>query len=197
MRTREELKERISELKEQVLSNTRKKMGISEEKREDFKKRSAETKAKRQQKTQTLETSSTDSAPAGDPTLGRLRRQDLDPNRSVMAQRVEHQMKKTGMTREDAKATVLARREARQAQIADVQSQYGIGAGQARNVVQYANRNKTTPEGGGPAVANYQLAQRVVRMAKNKGLTRDEAAGVINSRRQARMNASQTPPETV
>lgn len=135
-------------------------------------------------------------ATTGDATLGRLKRKDMDPNRSVMAQRVEHQMKKTGMTREDAKAAVVARREARQAQIADIQSQYGVGAGQARNIVQYANRNKVAGAEGQPAVANYQLAKRVVQMAKNKGLSRSEAAGVIASRKEKRQAAAapaQTP----
>lgn len=192
--------------KEAILADARKKQGINEEKRQDFKKRTAEAKAKRDQKpkaekpvkTTTASTSATTastSATTGDPNLGRLKRRDMDPNRSVMAQRVEHQMKKTGMTREDAKSAILARREVRQGQIADVQSQYGVGAGQARNIVQYANRNKVAGTEGQPAVANFDAAKRIVQMARNKGLTRKEAAGVIEMRKQARQTAA-SPAQT-
>jgi hypothetical protein len=203
----------VKEKKEAVLADARKKMGISEEKREKFKERSAEAKIKRQQKTQTEKTTSTTStttpatdsqppelfgygkdAPAGDPTLGHLRREDMDPNRSVMAQRVERQMEKTGMTREDAKSAVLARREERQGQIADVRKEYSVGEQRARNIVQYANRNKVAGAEDGPAVANYQLAKRVVEMSRNKGLTRKEAAGVIASRQENRKKSAETTP---
>lgn len=207
-----EAKSPVKEKKEAVLAEARKKIGASEEKRKEFKERTKQSQAKRQakrqeaeQQTQAVATTPAATATApnampaattGDATLGRLKRKDMDPNRSVIAQRVEHQMKKTGMTREDAKATVLARREARQAQIADVQSQYGVGAGQAQNIVQYANRNKVAGAEGQPAVANYQLAKRVVQMSKNKGLSRSEAAGVIASRKEKRQAAAapaQTP----
>jgi len=210
-----EAKAPVKAKKEAVLADARKKIGASEEKRADFKERTKQSRAKRAEKRQANEkaaasvtTPATTDAPAnssttatttpatGDPTLGRLKRRDMDPNRSVMSQRVEHQMKKTGMTREDAKAAVVARRVERQGQIAGVQSQYDVGAGQARNIVQYANRNKVAGAEGQPAVANYQLAKRVVQMAKNKGLSRKEAAGVINMRKQARQTTiapEQTP----
>lgn len=214
-----EAKAPVKAKKEAVLAEARKKIGASEEKRADFKERSKKSQAKRAEKREAAKETSapaaTTPAPApatvaqtpttptattpttGDPTLGRLKRKDMDPNRSVMAQRVEHQMKKTGMTREDAKAAVVERREVRQGQIADVQSQYGIGAGQARKIVQYANRNKVAGAEGQPAVANFALAKRVVQMAKNKDLTRKEAAGVINMRKQARQGAAPAQTPTV
>lgn len=195
-----ESKAPVKEKKEAVLAGARKKMGMSEEKRAEFKDRAKKSNVRRQGKRKEAEQqvttpAATDTTTVGDATLGRLKRKDMDPNRSIMAQRVEHQMKKTGMTREDAKSTVLARRKARQMQIADVQSQYDIGARQARNIVQYANQNKVAGTEGQPAVANYQLAQRVVQMAKNKGLSRNEAAGVIASRREKRQVAA-APAQT-
>lgn len=197
-----EAKAPVKAKKEAVLAEARKKIGASEEKRAEFKERTKQSQAKRAKKREAAKktdapTASTPATPAQTPgttPAGRIRRADLDPNRSVMVQRVDNVMQKTGMNREDAKATVVARREARQAQIADVQSQYGVGAGQARNIVQYANRNKVAGAEGQPAVANYQLAKRVVQMANNKGLSRKEAAGVINMRKQARQAApAQTP----
>lgn len=165
--------------KEAILADARKKQGINEEKRQDFKKRTAEAKAKRDQKPKAKK-------PATTPSKGPLRRQDMDPNRSVMVQRVNRQMANTGATREDARAAVVARRDARQQQLEKIQSEQGVGQRQARGIMKYGNKTAVTPEGGGPAVANYQLAKRVIDMAKNKGLTRKEASGVIASRMKAR-----------
>ena len=130
------------ELKEKILGDARKKMGISEEKREAFKERIARVK------------------------------------------------EKTGMTRKDAKGVVTERRDARQKQIADAKEQYGLGQRQARGVVKYANNNKTAATEGATPTADLAKAKRVVQMAKNKGLTRKEAAGIIQGRKEAR----QTPP---
>lgn len=165
--------------KEAILADARKKKGIDEEKRQDFKKRTAEAKAKRDQKPKAEK-------PATTPSKGPLRRQDMDPNRSVMVQRVNQQMANTGATREDARAAVVARRDARQQQLDKIQSEQGVGQRQAKGIMKYGNKTAVAPEGGGPAVANYQLAKRVIDMAKNKGLTRKEASGVIASRMEAR-----------
>lgn len=165
--------------KEAILADARKKQGISEEKREDFKKRSAEAKTKRDQKPKAEK-------PATTPSKGPLRRQDMDPNRSVMVQRVNQQMANTGMTREEARGAVVARRDARQQQLEKIQSEQGVGQRQAKGIMKYGNKTAVAPEGGGPAVANYQLAKRVTQMARNKDLTRKEAAGIIASRKEAR-----------
>lgn len=165
--------------KEAILADARKKQGINEEKRQDFKKRTAEAKAKRDQKPKAEK-------PATTPSKGPLRRKDMDPNRSVMVQRVNQQMANTGATREDARAAVVARRDARQQQLDKIQSEQGVGQRQAKGIMKYGNKTAVAPEGGGPAVANYQLAKRVIDMAKNKGLTRKEASGVIASRKEAR-----------
>jgi hypothetical protein len=165
--------------KEAILADARKKKGIDEEKRQDFKKRTAEAKAKRDQKPKAEK-------PATTPSKGPLRRKDMDPNRSVMVQRVNQQMANTGATREDARAAVVARRDARQQQLDKIQSEQGVGQRQAKGIMKYGNKTAVAPEGGGPAVANYQLAKRVIDMAKNKGLTRKEASGVIASRKEAR-----------
>lgn len=165
--------------KEAILADARKKQGINEEKRQDFKKRTAEAKAKRDQKPKAEK-------PATTPSKGPLRRQDMDPNRSVMVQRVNQQMANTGTTREEARGAVVARRDARQQQLEKIQSEQGVGQRQARGIMKYGNKTAVAPEGGGPAVANYQLAKRVTQMAKNKDLTRKEAAGIIASRKEAR-----------
>lgn len=205
-----EAKAPVKAKKEAVLAEARKKIGASEDKRADFKKRSAEAKAKREQKTQTqaaktakttaassTPATGTASIPAATTTApGPLKRADMDPNRSVMVQRVNQQMANTGATREEARGAVVARRDARQQQLNAIQSEQGVGRGQAVGIMKYGNKTAVAPEGGGPAVANYQLAKRVVQMANNKGLTRKEAAGVIASRKQTRQAAAapaQTP----
>lgn len=186
--------------KEAILADARKKQGIKEEKRQDFKKRTAEIRAKREEGQQSSERMHKNPGhamrerdqkpntekPATTEQKGPLRRQDMDPNRSVMVQRVNRQMANTGATREDARAAVVARRDARQQQLEKIQSEQGVGQRQARGIMKYGNKTAVTPEGGGPAVANYQLAKRVIDMAKNKGLTRKEASGVIASRMEAR-----------
>ena len=148
--------------KEAVLADARKKIGASEEKRADFKKRSAETRAKREEKRKATKESGAPAntnpaqAPAATPATSPIRR----PNRSVMVQRVNQQMANTGATREEARGQVVARRDARQQQR------------QAGGMMKYGNKTAVVPEGGGPAVPNYQSAKRVVQMAKNKGLSR-------------------------
>ena len=178
--------------KEAVLADARKKIGASEEKRADFKKRSAETRAKREEKRKATKESGAPAntnpaqAPAATPATSPIRR----PNRSVMVQRVNQQMANTGATREEARGQVVARRDARQQQLEKIQSEQGVGRRQARGIMKYGNKTAVVPEGGGPAVANYQLAKRVVQMAKNKGLSREEAAKVISGRRDARKAAN-------
>lgn len=191
-----EAKAPIKEKKEAILANAREKMGISEEKREDFKKRSAEVKAKREEKSQSApSTTKSSSAPAATTatdakTSGPLKREDMDPTRSVMAQRVERQMAKTGATRADARAAVVVRQDAREQQLKKIESEQGVNRKEAVGIMKYGNKTAVAPEGGGAAVANYQLAKRVVDMAKNKNLTRSEAAGVISSRQKARAAAA-------
>lgn len=63
--------------KEAILADARKKKGIDEEKRQDFKKRTAEVRAKRNQKPKAEK-------PATTPSKGPLRRQD-----GVIASRME------------------------------------------------------------------------------------------------------------
>jgi hypothetical protein len=132
------MNERRKELKEKVLGDARKKMGISEEKREAFKERIARVK------------------------------------------------EKTGETRKDAKATVMERRDERQKEVRGVKKEYDLNKKEARGVVNYANKNKTAATEGAAPTADYAKAKRVVEMAKNKGITRKEAAGIISSRRDAR-----------
>ena len=191
-----EAKAPVKDKKEAVLAEARKKIGASEEKRADFKKRSAETRAKREEKRKAAKESGASAntnpaqAPATTPATSPIRRADLDPNRSVMVQRVNQQMANTGATREEARGQVVARRDARQQQLEKIQSEQGVGQRQARGIMKYGNKTAVVPESGGPAVANYQLAKRVVQMAKNKGLSREEAAKVISGRRDARKAAN-------
>jgi len=165
------------EKKKTVLAEARKKVGTDEGKRADFKKRTEETQAKRKEKAGVKKENPGKAAVASAPA-------------PKMAQRVNQVMEKTGMTRQDAKSTVVARRDARQQQLTYVKEQYGLGQRQARGVVKYANNNKTAATEGATPTADLATAKRVVQMAKNKGLTRKEAAGVIQGRKQAR----QTPP---
>lgn len=199
-----EAKAPVKEKKEAVLAEARKKIGASEEKRAEFKERTKQSQAKRAQKREAAKkadapAASTPATPAQTPgttPAGRIRRADLDPSRSVMVQRVNQQMANTGATREEARGAVVARRDARQQQLEKIQSEQGVGQRQAQGIMKYGNKTAVAPEGGGSAVANYQLAKRVVQMANNKGLTRKEAAGVIASRKEKRQAAAapaQTP----
>lgn len=190
----------VKEKKEKVLAAARKKMGMSEEQRQDFKERAKKSKEKKQA------ASSTNSSPPGgaatapgQPQLGapgRVRRSELDPNKSVFSQRVTRTMEQQGLTREAARQVVTDRRVARKEQMADVQQQFNVGEGRSRNIVRYAKNNPVTPADGTAASPDYGFAKRVVMMARNKGLTKKEAGTVIAGRRQARQDAaSGTQPQ--
>lgn len=132
------MNERRKELKEKVLGDARKKMGISEEKREAFKERTARVR------------------------------------------------EKTNGTRKDAKATVMERRDERQKELRSIKKEYNLSKKEAGGILKYANKNKTSGTEGAAPTADYAKAKRVVEMAKRKNITRKEAAGIIDSRRNAR-----------
>lgn len=190
----------VKEKKEKVLAAARKKMGMDEEQRNDYKQRAKKSKEKKQA-AQAAKTSSpeqtTASVQAAATTTdvaaavpGRLRKRDLDPTRSAFSQRVDRTMERQGLTREAAKQVVTDRRAVRKEQMATVQQQLNVGEDRSRRIVRYANQNMVTPADGSAAVPDYALAQKVVRMARNKGLTKKEANTVIAGRRQARQDAA-------
>lgn len=114
--------------------------------------------------------------------LGRIRRRDLDSDRSVFSQRVERQMENTGMDAEEARQAVLDRRAARKERLKNLREELGITGRKARNVLSYDNRNRATNEDGTSSEANYNRSRRIIDMARRKGLTRSEAADILASR---------------
>ena len=118
--------------------------------------------------------------------LGRLRRRDMDANRSVFSQRVERQVANTGMTEDEARQAVLDRRAARQERLTGLQEEQGLTRRKARGVLRYGDRNRTQQEDGSTAEPDYKRARRVVEMARRKGLNRSEAASILKSRAEKR-----------
>lgn len=191
----------MKEKKEKVLAAARKKMGMDEEQRQDYKQRAKKSREKKQaaqsaetsspgQTTAPVQAATTTATAATAAAPGRLRKKDLDPTRSAFSQRVDRTMERQGLTREAAKQVVTDRRAARKDQMATVQQQLNVGEDRSRRIVRYANKNMVTPTDGSAPAPDYALAQKVVRMARNKGLTKKEAGTIIAGRRQAQQDAA-------
>ena len=130
-------------------------------------------------------TSTASSEPAETTAPVSIRRRDLDSDRSVFSQRVERQMANTGMDAEEARQAVLDRRAARQERLGNLQEELGLGRRKAARVLRYDNRNKVKNETDPASESDYNRSRRIIEMARRKGLTRAEAAGILGSRDQA------------
>jgi len=122
-------------------------------------------------------------APVEEPgAFERIRRRDLDSDRSIFSQRVERQMEKTGMDQEKARQAVLDRRASREERLEKLIEDFGYKTPKAKRILRYTNLNRPDSEDSSASEPNYNRSRRILDLARRKGLTRAEAASILASR---------------
>lgn len=183
----------LKEKKEAILKGTRKKMGISEEKRADFQSRMKEKRERQKgkpvdnseakqirselaadQKARGVEPKMRTGDFRSSPIRG-LDQRDYDAYQKMKQtdQRVKEVAATQNITPEAARETVLARQQERAAQVREVRAGLVDKRMEERKNRIMANRGITAEEAGN--VMAGRIAQRAGQIASNRGITMEQA----------------------